>query len=87
MEVDQHFRTSVQHIFAAGDVIRLPVLAATSMDLGRVPVSHTFGLNDLESLTSLRILGIHVIGLLATAVIHYGLMLIQEKKDLNTILA
>ena len=41
--VDQHFRTSVAHIYAAGDVIGFPALASTSMEQGRLAVSHMFG--------------------------------------------
>ena len=37
--------------------------------------------------SSLRILGVHIIGPLATEIIHYGLLLVQEKKDLNAILS
>jgi NAD(P) transhydrogenase len=35
MVVDKHYRTSVPHIFAVGDVIGFPSLAATSMEQGR----------------------------------------------------
>lgn len=34
LQVDDDFRTSVDHIFAVGDVIGFPALAATSMDQG-----------------------------------------------------
>jgi len=147
VEVDSAFRTSVPHIFAAGDVIGFPALAATSMDQGRVAVSHMFGLDDLSSVTrdfpygiytipevsmvgmteheardkgldvctglarfadmhrgrimgvtdgflklvferqSLRVLGVHIIGPLATEIIHYGLAVVQEGKNLNHLLA
>lgn len=36
------FRTSVPHIFAAGDVIGFPSLASTSMDQGRIAACHAF---------------------------------------------
>jgi NAD(P) transhydrogenase len=42
IEVDEHFRTSVPHILAAGDVIGFPALAATSMEQARVAVCHAF---------------------------------------------
>ena len=147
VEVNSSFRTSVPHIFAAGDVIGFPALAATSMDQGRVAVSHMFGLDDLSSVTrdfpygiytipevsmvgmtehdarekgldvcaglaryadmhrgrimgvtdgflklvferqSLRVLGVHIIGPLATEIIHYGLAVVQEGKNLNHLLA
>ena len=147
VEVDSAFRTSVPHIFAAGDVIGFPALAATSMDQGRVAISHMFAINDLGAVTrefpygiytipevsmvgltehdarekgldvctglaryadmhrgrimgvtdgflklvferqSLRVLGVHIIGPLATEIIHYGLTIVQDKKDLNHLLA
>ena len=34
IEVDAHYRTAVPHIYAVGDVIGFPALAATSMDQG-----------------------------------------------------
>lgn len=42
--VDEEFRTSVSHIFAAGDVIGFPSLASTSMEQGRVAACHAFGI-------------------------------------------
>lgn len=44
LEVDEHFRTSVPHIFAAGDVIGFPSLAATSSEQGRLAACHAFGI-------------------------------------------
>jgi NAD(P) transhydrogenase len=41
--VDEHFQTSVPHIYAAGDVVGFPSLASTSMEQGRVAVCHAFG--------------------------------------------
>jgi NAD(P) transhydrogenase len=41
--VDESFRTSVPHIFAAGDVIGFPALAATSMEQGRLAACAAFG--------------------------------------------
>ncbi len=41
--VDQHFRTEVEHIYAVGDVIGFPALAATSMEQGRRAAYHAFG--------------------------------------------
>ncbi|MBN8998611.1 MAG: Si-specific NAD(P)(+) transhydrogenase [Rhizobiales bacterium] len=37
-------QTSVQHIYAAGDVIGFPSLASTSMEQGRLAACHAFGL-------------------------------------------
>jgi NAD(P) transhydrogenase len=41
--VNEQFQTRVPHIYAAGDVIGFPALAATSMEQGRVAVCHAFG--------------------------------------------
>jgi NAD(P) transhydrogenase len=41
--VDVTYRTAVEHIYAAGDVIGFPALASTSMEQGRVAVCHAFG--------------------------------------------
>ena len=38
--VDEHFRTAVPHIYAVGDVIGFPALAATSMEQGRAAAYH-----------------------------------------------
>jgi NAD(P) transhydrogenase len=43
LKVDECFRTSVPHIFAAGDVIGYPSLAATSSEQGRLAACHAFG--------------------------------------------
>jgi NAD(P) transhydrogenase len=40
--VDKQYRTEVPHIFAVGDVIGFPALAATSMEQGRVAAYHAF---------------------------------------------
>ncbi len=44
LKVDRQFRTDVPHIFAAGDVIGYPSLAATSSEQGRLAACHMFGL-------------------------------------------
>ncbi|MGO4429734.1 FAD-dependent oxidoreductase, partial [Streptomyces sp. MCAF7] len=38
--VDEHYRTAVPHIYAVGDVIGFPALAATSMEQGRSAAYH-----------------------------------------------
>ena len=43
VSVDAHFRTNVPHIFAAGDVIGHPSLAATSSEQGRLAACHALG--------------------------------------------
>jgi NAD(P) transhydrogenase len=41
--VDEFFRTKVDHVYAVGDVIGFPALAATSMEQGRRAANHAFG--------------------------------------------
>ncbi|MDB4900615.1 MAG: sthA [Gemmatimonadetes bacterium] len=43
--VDAQFRTAVPHIFAAGDIIGYPSLAATSSEQGRLAACHALGAN------------------------------------------
>src|SRR5262245_60822147 len=43
ISVNEHFQTAIPHIYAAGDVIGFPALAATSMEQGRLAASHMFG--------------------------------------------
>ena len=43
IEVDEHFRTAVEHIYAVGDVIGFPALASTSMEQGRLAAHHACG--------------------------------------------
>jgi NAD(P) transhydrogenase len=146
IEVDNHYRTSVPHIFAAGDVIGFPALANTSMDQGRVAVAHIFHTQDLDHLSSVfpfgiytipevsmvgmteeeaqdqgvaycvgrarytdlargrilgascgflklifdrttfQIIGVHIFGYMATELVHYGLMLIKDQKNLYDVI-
>ena len=44
--VNDHFQTSVPHIYAVGDVIGFPALASTSMQQGRHASCHAFGHPD-----------------------------------------
>lgn len=41
--VDEHYRTAVPHIYAAGDVVGFPSLASTSMEQGRHAACHAYG--------------------------------------------
>jgi NAD(P) transhydrogenase len=43
IKVNEYFQTMVSHIYAAGDVIGFPALAATSMQQGRLAANHMFG--------------------------------------------
>src|SRR6478609_186542 len=60
LRVDEHYRTEVQHIYAVGDVIGFPALAATSMDQGRLAASHAFG-EPANELRGLQPIGIYTI--------------------------
>ena len=43
ISVDEFYRTEVPHIYAVGDVIGFPALAATSMEQGRLAAHHACG--------------------------------------------
>ena len=43
IEVNSHYQTAVPHIYAAGDVVGFPALAASSMEQGRLASAHMFG--------------------------------------------
>jgi len=43
IKVDENFQSAVDHIYAAGDCIGFPALAATSMEQGRLAALHMFG--------------------------------------------
>lgn len=58
--VDDQFQTKVEHIYAVGDVIGFPALAATSMDQGRLAAYHAFG-EPTEGITELQPIGIYSI--------------------------
>jgi NAD(P) transhydrogenase len=47
--VDENYRTTVEHIWAVGDVIGFPSLAATSMEQGRQAARNAFGAPHRES--------------------------------------
>jgi NAD(P) transhydrogenase len=58
--VDEQFRTEVPHIFAVGDVIGFPSLAATSMEQGRLAARFAFGA-PCQEMTRLLPFGIYSI--------------------------
>lgn len=60
LTVDQQFRTVVPHIFAAGDVIGFPSLAATSAEQGRLAALTAFGVESKPMATHFPI-GIYAI--------------------------
>jgi NAD(P) transhydrogenase len=58
ISVDEFFRTEVPHIYAVGDVIGFPALAATSMEQGRLAAQHAFG-EPVHNLDRLQPIGIY----------------------------
>jgi len=60
LTVNEHFQTSVPHIYAAGDIIGFPALASTSMQQGRHAACHAFGQPDRTD-TGLLPYGIYAI--------------------------
>jgi NAD(P) transhydrogenase len=61
ISVDEHYRTAVPHIYAAGDVIGFPALASTSMEQGRVAVCHAFDFKYKQRVASMLPMGIYTI--------------------------
>ena len=49
LKVNQHFQTEVPHVYAAGDVVGFPGLAATAMEQGRVAMTHACGGTDFRT--------------------------------------
>jgi NAD(P) transhydrogenase len=60
IDVDPCFRTAVPHIYAVGDVVGFPALAATSMEQGRLAACHAFGVTA-KTMTDLVPIGIYAI--------------------------
>jgi NAD(P) transhydrogenase len=58
--VDEHYRTAVEHIYAVGDVIGFPALAATSMEQGRLAAQHACG-EPVANMHELQPIGIYTI--------------------------
>src|SRR4029077_16190553 len=59
--VDEHYRTNVPNIYAAGDVIGFPALASTSMEQARVAMVHAFDLKYKTSVSPILPYGIYTI--------------------------
>ncbi|GGS06938.1 NAD(P)(+) transhydrogenase [Streptomyces humidus] len=60
IEVDDHYRTPVGHIYAVGDVIGFPALAATAMEQGRAAAYHACG-EPVGQMHHLQPIGIYTI--------------------------
>ncbi len=61
IEVDANYRTGVPHIYAAGDVIGAPALAATGMEQARTAMTRALGSNLKRDLAPLLPAGIYTI--------------------------
>ncbi len=60
VEVNENFQTEVEHIYAVGDVIGFPALAATAMEQGRRAAYHAFD-EPVGKLGDLQPIGIYSI--------------------------
>ncbi|MFI0350907.1 Si-specific NAD(P)(+) transhydrogenase [Actinomadura sp. 9N407] len=60
IKVDEHYRTEVPHIYAVGDVIGFPALAATSMEQGRLAAHDACG-EPVHAMPELQPIGIYTI--------------------------
>jgi len=58
IKVDEFYRTEVPHIYAVGDVIGFPALAATSMEQGRLAAHHACG-EPVHATSLLQPIGIY----------------------------
>lgn len=61
LEVNAHYQTAIPHIYAAGDVIGFPALAATSMEQARVAMVHAFDLKYKTKVAPILPYGIYTI--------------------------
>lgn len=61
LAVNEHFQTAVPHIYAAGDVIGFPALAATSMEQARVAMCHAFDLKYKTGVSPLLPMAVYTI--------------------------
>ena len=59
--VDEHYRTTVPHVYAVGDVIGFPALASTSMEQARIAMVHAFDLKYKTRLAQVLPYGIYTI--------------------------
>ncbi|MDH4154752.1 MAG: Si-specific NAD(P)(+) transhydrogenase [Nitrospira sp.] len=50
LPVNVHYQTAIPHIYATGDVIGFPALAATAMEQGRLAACHAFQLPDAHTI-------------------------------------
>lgn len=61
IEVNEHYQTTVPNIYAAGDIVGFPALAATSMEQARVAMVHAFDLKYKTKVAAFLPYGIYTI--------------------------
>ncbi len=66
LDVNEHYQTDAPHIYAAGDVIGFPALAATSMEQARVAVCHAFGIKYKSRVSEILPIAVYTIPEIAT---------------------
>lgn len=66
IQVDEKFRTSTTHIYAAGDVIGFPAMASSSMEQARVAVCHAFDFRYKQAVSGILPYGVWTIPEVAT---------------------
>jgi NAD(P) transhydrogenase len=59
--VDENYRTNIENIYAAGDVIGFPALASTSMEQARIAMVHAFNLEYKEKMATYLPLAVYSI--------------------------
>jgi NAD(P) transhydrogenase len=67
LRVDEHYRTAVPHVYAAGDVIGFPALAAVAMEQARVAMCHAFDLRYKTRVSPLLPIAVYTIPEVAMA--------------------
>ena len=60
ISVNEHYQTASPHIYAVGDVIGFPALAATSMEQGRLAAAHALGAGE-GAMSALSPYGIYTV--------------------------
>ena len=66
IQVDEKFRSSITHIYAAGDVIGFPATASASMEQARVAVCHAFDFTYKQAISGILPYGVWTIPEVAT---------------------
>ena len=61
VRVDAAYRTTVPHVYAAGDLVGFPALASVAMEQARVAVCHAFGFDYKRDVTPMWPYGIYTI--------------------------